>query len=120
SLQNDLVGRNRHLSSPNKKSWRDPLVDGLFVQGESKTSAPEKKSASPPAEVKVSTVHSLKNGYGFISFPPNNLFFHYTSLLDGDFNELQVGDEVEFTIGLNDEGQQVAKTVRLLWWDEEE
>jgi uncharacterized LabA/DUF88 family protein/cold shock CspA family protein len=99
---------------------RDPLVEKLFVQGESRSSMPEKKAPAPPEDVQLGKVHSLKNGYGFISFPPNNLFFHYTSIVDGDFNELQIGDEIEFTIGLNDDGQQVAQNVRLLWWDEEE
>ena len=63
---------------------------------------------------KISTVRSLKTGYGFVNFPPNNLFFHYTSLVDTDFNELQVDDEVEFSIGQNAEGKDIAVDVRLL------
>jgi len=109
-----------HEVIDNASGRRDPMVEKLFVQGESRSSMPEKKAPAPAEDVQLSKVHSLKNGYGFISFPPNNLFFHYTSIVDGDFNELQIGDEVEFTIGLNDDGQQVAQNVRLLWWDEEE
>jgi len=41
-----------------------------------------------PEERKVSTIRSLKTGYGFINFPPNNLFFHYTSLIDSDFQRI--------------------------------
>lgn len=63
---------------------------------------------------KISTIRSLKTGYGFVNFPPNNLFFHYTSLVDTDFNELQVDDEVEFSIGQNTEGKDIAVDVRLL------
>ncbi len=67
-----------------------------------------------PADRKISTIRSLKSGYGFINFPPNNLFFHYTSLLDVDFNELQLDDQVEFRIGQNGEGKDIAVDVRLL------
>lgn len=67
-----------------------------------------------PEGRKLSTIRSLKTGYGFVNFPPNNLFFHYTSLLDTDFNELQVDDEVEFTLGQNAEGKDIAVDVRLL------
>ncbi|UFH54173.1 NYN domain-containing protein [Spirosoma sp. KNUC1025] len=67
-----------------------------------------------PEGRKISTIRSLKTGYGFINYPPNNLFFHYTSLLDTDFNELQIDDEVEFTIGQNAEGKDIAIDVRLV------
>ena len=67
-----------------------------------------------PEGRKISTIRSLKTGYGFVNFPPNNLFFHYTSLIDTDFNELQVDDEVEFTVGRNAEGKDIAVDVRLL------
>ena len=67
-----------------------------------------------PNERKISTIRSLKSGYGFINYPPNNLFFHYTSLLDSDFNELQLDDQVEFRLGQNAEGKDIAVDVRLL------
>ncbi len=63
---------------------------------------------------KTSTIRTLKNGYGFINFPPNNLFFHHTSLRDIDFNELQVDDEVAFRVGQNPDGKDIAVDVRLL------
>lgn len=59
-------------------------------------------------------VLSLKNGYGFIKYPPNNLFFHVSDLLNADFPDLQEGDPVEFNIGYNREGEEVAKNVRLM------
>lgn len=67
-----------------------------------------------PEGRKLSTIRSLKTGYGFVNYPPNNLFFHYTSLIDTDFNELQVDDEVEFTLGQNAEGKDIAVDIRLL------
>lgn len=67
-----------------------------------------------PADRKISTIRSLKSGYGFINYPPNNLFFHYTSLNDVDFNDLQLDDPVEFRIGQNAEGKDVAVDVRPL------
>lgn len=66
-------------------------------------------------EVKTSTVFSLKDGYGFISFPQtNNLFFHYSFLVDTDFNDLREGDMVEFTLSKNERGDPIAKNVKLL------
>ncbi|MFN5370653.1 MAG: cold shock domain-containing protein, partial [Bacteroidia bacterium] len=40
------------------------------------------------------------------------LFFHYLDVMEGDFNEIKDGDTVEFTIELNDKGNEVAKNVR--------
>lgn len=66
-------------------------------------------------EVLTSSIFSLKDGYGFISFPQtNNLFFHFSFLLDTDFNDLREGDSVEFTLAKNERGEPVAKNVRLL------
>jgi uncharacterized LabA/DUF88 family protein/cold shock CspA family protein len=57
---------------------------------------------------------SLKAGFGFIAFPPNNLFFHVTSLLNADFNDLRVGDVVSFRLGTGKEGNEIATDVRLM------
>jgi len=54
----------------------------------------------------------MNNGYGFIQFPPNNLFFHYQDVVEGDFNDIHNGDLLEFTIETNERGQDVAKDVR--------
>ncbi|GAB3901261.1 hypothetical protein GCM10028803_25640 [Larkinella knui] len=107
----------------------DPLIQNLFVKQsarvlignastvatgngfDSYTEGPE--DDSDPSEFKISTIRSLKNGYGFINYPPNNLFFHYTSLNDIDFNELQVDDEVKFRIGKNAESKDIAIDVHL-------
>lgn len=66
-------------------------------------------------EVKTSTVFSLKDGYGFVSYPQtNNLFFHYSFLVDTDFNDLREGDLVEFTMGKNERGDPIARNVKLM------
>ncbi|MCW5922050.1 MAG: NYN domain-containing protein [Saprospiraceae bacterium] len=66
-------------------------------------------------EVKTSTIFSMKDGYGFISYPQtNNLFFHYSFLVDTDFNDLREGDMVEFTMGKNERGEPIARNVKLI------
>lgn len=67
-----------------------------------------------PEDIKISYVLSLKNGYGFIKYPPNNLFFHFSKLIGTDFNSLFVGDKVEFRISQNDHGEDIAVDVRLI------
>lgn len=70
-------------------------------------------------EVMISSVLSLKNGYGFIKYPPNNLFFHYTTVRNVDFNDLLVNDQVEFCLAHNSEGQLIATEVSLIEEEEE-
>ncbi|MEZ0607443.1 NYN domain-containing protein [Fibrella sp. WM1] len=65
-----------------------------------------------------STIRSLKTGYGFINWPPNNLFFHYTSVTAGDFNDFQVDDVVSFRIGKNNEGKDIAVDVQVVEYHE--
>ncbi len=65
-------------------------------------------------EVHEAIIQNLKSGYGFISFEPSNLFFHYTSLVDADFNDLHVGDKVRFTLGTNEKGDAVARNIELI------
>jgi uncharacterized LabA/DUF88 family protein/cold shock CspA family protein len=91
----------------------DMLVNNLFLQTEGRAAGREPR----PAEVKVSTrgkILSVKNGYGFIALLPNNLFFHYTDVVEGDFNDMREGETVEYTLGRNARGEDVAKNVRRL------
>lgn len=57
---------------------------------------------------------SLKNGYGFIKYPPNNLFFHHSTIVDLDIKELYVGDPVAFTLAHSEKGKLIATDVELL------
>ncbi len=34
-----------------------------------------------------------------------NLFFYWGDLLDFDFNELKIGDVVEYELGMNEKGE---------------
>lgn len=99
----------------------DDLIQGLFVprqnrnydweQGDDIALATEE--SDDEGEMKVSTIFSKKEGYGFIKYPPNNLFFHYQSLLNADFTDLQPGDLVRFRIDKNHQGQEIAVDVSL-------
>ncbi|MDX1906316.1 MAG: NYN domain-containing protein [Bacteroidia bacterium] len=115
-----------HEMIDNKIKKNDALVSNLFINKERRfvpsqqqppVVQPQVQQRRPyveydPEQSFQSTIHSLKNGYGFINMPPNNLYFHYTNLTEGDFNELQEGDPVLFTIGRNDKGQDIALNVR--------
>lgn len=129
-----------HEVIDNRLQRNDPIVNNIFVptNGDSRRQdhpAFDKSSGKPdgipePAKSKevvfeeplegdvgdimISSVLSLKNGYGFIKYPPNNLFFHYTTVDNVDFNDLLVEDQVEFKLTHNAEGQLVATEVNLI------
>ncbi|WP_192822173.1 NYN domain-containing protein [Rufibacter sp. LB8] len=115
-----------HSMIDNRIARQDAGIQRLFVQPDQKRNlAPQPdvatgnededdQSSMIPGELGEGEIMSLKNGYGFIKFPPNNLFFHFTNVLDTDFNELRVGDKVEFEIDKDDEGNDIAKAVRLV------
>lgn len=132
------VMMNHVIDHPRSDLERD-LVDDLFVEpkhggaGNAKAGGkPKGKKEAPaptveleePTEGRVgermeSEIFSLKNGYGFIKYPPNNLFFHHTTLKNIDFKDLYIDDYVEFTLEHNEKGQLVAVDVVLIE-DEEE
>ena len=88
------------------------LIKHLFVQPNIGHAKPKNKPTS--SERHVSEVLSLKDGYGFIKFPNNNLFFFYGDVSEGEFNELQEGDLLEFSLGKNEHGDNVAREIRKL------
>ena len=69
-------------------------------------------AAGPVGTIGMSTIKNLKNGFGFVIMPPNNLFFSYADLSEGDFNDLREGDWVEFTVGRNHRDEDCARNVR--------
>ncbi|PWE01254.1 NYN domain-containing protein [Marinilabilia rubra] len=94
------------------------LVEKLFVNKEisSKGNGSEVKgsySEEDNEDFKVSTILSVKSGYGFIKYPPENLFFHYEAVVGCDFYDLEPGDQVRFRIVNNDKGEDVAMDVEL-------
>ena len=62
-------------------------------------------SAQPPRL--RGRIVQLRGGYGFIStdIPSKNLFFFIEELRNCDFNELQIGDLMEYEPGMNDRGE---------------
>ena len=64
-------------------------------------------SSHLPGERRQSRILQLKNGYGFLSNEPSpkNLFFFWEDLDGIDFNELNVGDLLEYEIGENERGE---------------
>lgn len=89
----------------------NPLVTNLFDLPE--YAQPKRVTTiDEDGETHEGKAMNMNNGYGFIQFPPNNLFFHYQDVVEGDFNDIRNGDLVEFTIETNDRGQEVAKNVR--------
>ncbi len=58
-------------------------------------------------------VMSLHNGYGFIRFPDNNVFFLHDDLVDVEFSDLSIGSMLEFNVAMNSRGQRVAKNIGL-------
>lgn len=114
-----------HEIIDNRLRRNDPVITNLFVPGGDSRrrvhpnfNGEEYEDGDVPeleiGQVQIGEVLSLKNGYGFIKYPPNNLFFHYTTVQDLDFNDLLVGDRVEYTLAKNDEGQLIAMNVRLM------
>lgn len=84
----------------------NPLISEMFV-------APDPSRQAREQTFETSEILSFKNGFGFIKYPNNNLFFHYQDVV-GEFADLNVGDPVEFTIEQNQQKQDVAKNVRKL------
>ena len=123
--KNDPIVQNLFVKQQARPTFTLPTVNGAAAAngngfangygGEQEPNYNTTEETDPDSdERKLSTIRSLKTGYGFINYPPNNLFFHYTSLLDVDFNELQLDDEVEFKVGKNAEGKDIAVDVRLV------
>lgn len=110
-----------------KERNNDPFVNGLFVQKSMNTNYDQsnndqqrndfqRQEAAPKREVSTAPVDDdphfgnlqmLRDGYGFISteHSTKNIFFHWSAIKNRDFNELSVGDKVEYYIGQNEQGQ---------------
>lgn len=98
-----------HEIIDNKSNQNKAIINDLFVMKE--FNQPEILNGSSNGKSERGVIFRLKDGYGFISKPPNNLFFHWTEVQDGDFNELKEGDLVDYNIAVNDKGQEIAVNV---------
>ena len=99
----------------------DEVVQDMFVAASSAAlrdgSEGQERSAKETAIVEdteryTSQIMSLHNGYGFIRFPENNLFFLHDDLIDVEFTTLALGDMMEFNVATNNKGQRVAKRIK--------
>jgi uncharacterized LabA/DUF88 family protein/cold shock CspA family protein len=71
-----------------KKEYVFPSEDNITV---------EKTGEQGEANCAVSTIFSLKDGFGFIKDEKrNNLFFYYDTLTNKDFAELEIGTKVKY------------------------
>lgn len=94
----------------------EPYIASLFVDGDTPRNEEERKNYNERPKEK-SEILSLKNGFGFVKYPNNNLYFHMQDVI-GDFFDLAPGDPVEFVLDKNQQKQDVAKNVRKLSPDE--
>lgn len=104
-----------HEIIENRVRKNEPLINNLFVPQK----ITEKISTPVTSEYEnlpqTSTIVNLNDGYyGFIKYPPNNLYFRNTDLVGIDFNDLEKGANVQFTIEKNLKGEDVAKNVKLV------
>jgi cold shock CspA family protein/uncharacterized LabA/DUF88 family protein len=106
-----------HEIIDNRVKKIEPLINGLFMPKKTR----EEKSPSTPTTTSENSsqegkIRSLNRGFGFIEYPNStnsDIYFYHKDLIDVDFNDLEVGMKVEFTIGKNDKGD-AAKNVKLL------
>ncbi len=100
----------------------EQLVDDLFVSHDSRHESNrdydeereiEEVVYEEDEDMQTSEVMSLKNGFGFISWPDNNLFFYHGDVEGVDFKSLRVGDAVNFVLAKNDRDENIAKRVSL-------
>ena len=94
----------------NRLNKNDAVISNLFEKQDENRAKFISKPV--PEGIQRSRTLNMKSGYGFIAFPPNNLFFHYEDVIEGNFNDIMDGDMVEFQIRRNERGEEVAFNVR--------
>ncbi len=100
-----------HEIIDNRVKRNDPLINNLFVSVDARRPTTA-FSIRDKSDIKTSEVLSVRGSFGFIKYPPNNLFFHATSVMGTDFNELKPSDRVQFIIAKNEDGDDIAKNVK--------
>jgi CspA family cold shock protein len=114
----------------NKQLYSQDKIDALFVSGAgvggySSAESPEPEEYEEdddfedreglPPERRCGTVVQLKSGYGFITPEKgdHDFFFLWEDLENCEFDDLQIGEKVEFEVGTNDRGECARKVVWL-------
>jgi len=115
-----------------KQLYPQDKIDALFVSGGGQGYSQPEGGAAPedypedegdydeeqegmPAERRYGTVVQLKSGYGFITPEKgdHDFFFLWEDLENCSFDELRIGEKVEFEVGTNDRGECARKVVWL-------
>jgi uncharacterized LabA/DUF88 family protein/cold shock CspA family protein len=117
--KNDLIINNLFVPpNPNRFRYQEAGTEGqegtMDNNGNENLEDDDTPAYLLHGEKESSFIHSLKAGYGFIKYPPNNLFFHFSSLNNAEFTELREGDAVRFTLDRNEKGEVIAKNVELV------
>jgi uncharacterized LabA/DUF88 family protein/cold shock CspA family protein len=109
----------------------EPLINNIFVPRSSERVFSKHKSGetyentgripSPPQGLSIasngrkqSTIKALKDGFGFIYGTTKDVFFFHSNLVDYDFNDLEIGDKVEFSEEILEDGRLIAKEIIVL------
>ncbi len=113
-----------HNMIDDKTRRNDASIANLFVPPRDYTTGYESPVQRPvlPQQLPVSgtlgetyfgRVATIKEGYGFINTDGStrSIFFYWGDVAAGDFNTLQVGELVQYVLGMNDKGE-CAKDVR--------
>ncbi|MDX5449003.1 MAG: NYN domain-containing protein [Bacteroidota bacterium] len=110
-----------HEEINNRTQGESYMIQNLFVPKDKGSSGTRHYAVPKDGEegIETSTILSLKSGYGFIKYPPNNLFFHFENVIGTDFSELSPGDSVQFRLAENERGEDVAIDVELIEGNEE-
>jgi uncharacterized LabA/DUF88 family protein/cold shock CspA family protein len=111
-----------HTIIDDKTRRNDPIIGNLFVTSEEMY----RPRLDPVEQAKLlaggtdpnrkrGRIIQLRNGYGFLEtdVPGKNLFFYWGDLGDTDFNDLRIGDVLEYEIGLNDKGECAKQIARV-------
>jgi uncharacterized LabA/DUF88 family protein/cold shock CspA family protein len=127
-----------HEVIDNRVRKNEPLINGLFVPKSTEkvftkqksnftTTTPNSQPTMPSKIVtkpdtqavtengrQVSTIKGLKDGFGFIKGTDKDIFFFHSSLVEYEFNDLEVGDKVEFITEKLEDGRLVGKEVKVV------
>lgn len=100
-----------------KQRINQPIIDEIKIQtnlsnGISTLLHEELKESK--SGKKVSTIKSIKEGFGFINGKTKDIFFFHAHLVDYDFNDLEIGDKVEYFEEVLEDGRLVGKEVIVL------
>ena len=117
-----------HEKIDSKANRNDPVIDKLFYEplkyeenplpdtsyaSQSQTS--DTNEDEDERQQQEGQILSLHNGYGFVEYPPNNLFFYHDDVENVGFDELKTGDKVSYIQSTNEEGKGIALHVQKIF-----